>query len=208
MLMNILASSAYAWYTASLAPYLSATYGLSVGQTGLVLLVNAFIYTSFTPVFGWLTDNYIDGLDAQILGNLLIGFSYMFIGPIPPLEALGLGGHVWVLVVAVGVQGLGSAALYLGSLLHMMRGVKDQGEQSQGMVSSLWCISEWVGAYAGASLGSWSYDTVGFATGTMVEGGLVLLVTLLVMGGAVKRKCRKEQGHRGTFSGVDYKPLV
>eukprot|EP00090_Calanus_glacialis_P043366 TRINITY_DN76788_c0_g1_i1.p1 TRINITY_DN76788_c0_g1~~TRINITY_DN76788_c0_g1_i1.p1 ORF type:complete len:427 (-),score=115.72 TRINITY_DN76788_c0_g1_i1:23-1303(-) len=208
MVMVVMASSAFAWYTASLAPYLSTTYGLSVGQTGLVLMVNGLVYTSFTPVFGWLTDTWLNGLTTQIVGNLLIAVSYMFIGPIPPLQAQGLGGHVWVLVVAVGVQGLGSAALYLGSLLHMMRAVAGQGEQSHGMVSSLWCMAEWGGAYAGASLGSWSYDTVGFATGTMVEGGLVMLVTILVMGAAVGGRWRRKKDDQGSFSGIQYKPIV
>ena len=207
IVMNTLASSAYAWYTASLAPYLTITYSLTVGQTGLVLLVNGLLYTSFTPVFGWLTDHYITGLQAQILGNLLISTSYMFIGPIPPLESAGVGHHVWVLCAAVGVQGVGSAALYLGSLLHMMRAVSGQGEESQAMVSSLWCVAEWVGAYVGASMGSWSYDTMGFATGTMVEGALVMMVTMLVMGLTIKQRVFSKKKDRRTNRGVNYKQI-
>lgn len=44
-------------------------------------------------------------------------------------------------------------------------------EQTRGMITSLWFISENLGAYAGASLGGFAYDNMGFEHGTTVVIG-------------------------------------
>jgi len=44
-------------------------------------------------------------------------------------------------------------------------------EQTRGMITSLWFISENLGAYAGASLGGFVYDKIGFEHGTTVVIG-------------------------------------
>ena len=188
LVLLVLGSSAYDWYAASLGPYLATYHGMTVGQTGLLLMGNALAYTVFTPVFGWLADQVLDCFHVQVVGNLIIFLSYLFLAPIPPLQALGVGKQVWVHAAAVFVQGVGCAGLYLGSLTHMMKGVKDKGEQGEGMVSSLWCVGHYIGAFGGASLGSWCYDMLGFARGTMVECVAILGITALVLGSHIKNK--------------------
>ena len=59
------------------------------------------------------------------------------------------------------------------------------------MVSSLWCVGHYIGAFGGASLGSWCYDTIGFAWGTLVECVAILGITILVVGSHMKNKYRK-----------------
>ncbi|XP_023343269.1 MFS-type transporter SLC18B1 isoform X2 [Eurytemora carolleeae] len=148
------AGSAWSWYSATLEPFLDSAYGLDPAQTGLVFTAFGATYTLFTPMFGFLADKGMNGISALILGNSIIGVGLLFLGPIPPF--FGISGNLWLSVLSIGVQGLGSAATYLGSLLIMMKGVKDAGlpdtEQVKTMVSSLWIVADCAGGYAGSTL--------------------------------------------------------
>ena len=80
--------------------------------------------------------------------------------------------------VSPGLQGVGTAATYIGTLLYMMRGVSEAGlpdkEQTRGMVSSLWVMADSVGGYLGDTLGSLAYDNLGFQAGTVVMFSVML----------------------------------
>ena len=80
--------------------------------------------------------------------------------------------------VSVGLQGVGTAATYIGTLLYMMRGVSEAGlpdkEQTRGMVSSLWVMADSVGGYLGDTIGSLAYDAWGFQAGTVVMFSVML----------------------------------
>ena len=162
--------TSWAWYSASLEPWLKEGYGLSSSETGLVLMSFGLVYTLFTPLCG-----YMDGLVAMTIG-------FVFLGPIPPFHSLG--GQLWLVVVSLGLQGMGSAATYLGALLYMMKSCVRSGlpdnEQTNGMVSSLWVVSDCIGGYLGSTLGSMAYDNIGFENGTMVEAA-ALTVTVVVL---------------------------
>merc|ERR1712106_533282 len=138
------------------------------------------VYTIFTPLVGFLTDKGLDGVVAMLIGNLTIAIGFVFLGPIPPFSAIG--GRLWLTVVSLGLQGMGSAATYLGTLLYMMKGVTEAGlpdnEQTKGMVSSLWVISDCIGGYIGSTLGSVAYDNIGFENGTMAEAGALAITVV------------------------------
>ena len=174
--------SAWAWYSASLEPWLKEGYGLSSSQTGLVLMTFGLVYTIFTPLCGFLTDRGLDGLVAMTIGNLIISVGFVVLGPIPPFQAIG--GKLWLVVVSLGLQGLGSAATYLGALLYMMKSVIDAGlpdnEQTKGMVSSLWVVADCAGGYLGSTLGSIAYDNIGFENGTMAEAGALAITVVML----------------------------
>ena len=185
----VCAGTAWQWYSPSLEPFLVQTYGVSSFQTGLVFMAFGVTYTIFTPIVGFLTDRGLDGITVIILGNLCILLAFVLLGPIPPVKSL-VGGGLGLTVFSVGLQGLGSGATYLGSLLLMMRGVVTAGlpdkEQTRAMVSSLWVISDCIGGYLGTSLGSLAFDNLGFAASTMVMAAVTLssvLVTCVYMAG-------------------------
>ena len=177
----LVAGTGWSWYSASLAPFLKKQYGISASQTGLVFMTFGACYTLFSPVVGYLTDKGLNGLHAIIIGNFLIFLGFVFIGPVPPLESLA---SLKLTVASLGVQGLGSAFTYIGSLVFMMRGALGAGlpdkEQTRGMVSSLWVISDCAGGYLGAQLGSLAYDKWGLQSGTMIVGGVSLASVVLV----------------------------
>ena len=174
----VCAGTAWQWYSPSLEPFLVLTYGVSSFQTGLVFMAFGVTYTIFTPIVGYLTDKGLDGITVIILGNLCILIAFVLLGPIPPVKSV-VGGDLGLTVFSVGLQGLGSGATYLGSLLLMMRGVVEAGlpdkEQTRGMVSSLWISADCIGGYLGDTLGSLAYDYFGFETGTAIMSAVMLL---------------------------------
>ena len=189
------AGCGWSWYLASLEPFLKHKYHVSSSQTGLVFMVFGLSYTLFSPVVGYLTDKGLNGLHAMIVGNFIIFLGYVFLGPIPPLSSIG---SLTITTVALGCQGLGSSFTYIGTLLFMMKGVMDAGlpdkEQTRGMVSSLWVIADCTGGYIGASLGSLAYDKVGFQTGTVIVGGLLMSTVVIMTGyGLLLRNMARNQ---------------
>ena len=136
----------------------------------------------FTPVFGFLSDKGLDGLLIIMIGNSFIALAFIFLGPIPPLSFLG--SSLWLTFLSIGVQGMGFAATYIGTLLYMMKSARESGlpdtEQTYGMVSSLWVVADCVGGFTGSALGGVAYDTIGFEWGSMVMA-LSMIATVLVV---------------------------
>jgi len=179
------AGTAWSWYSASLEPFLDETYGLSSSSTGLVFMCFGIAYTVFTPLFGFLSDRGLSGPAMLIIGNGFICLGMAFLGPIPPLQKL-LGSHAWVTVVSISIQGLGSAASYLGTLTFMLQGCSMVGlpdnDKVKSMVSSLWVVSDCGGGYIGSTLGSIAYDRIGFQWATVMEtGALAITVGVLII---------------------------
>ena len=199
--------SAWTWYSASLEPWLKEEFGVTSSETGLILVTFGLTYTVFTPLCGFLSDRGLDGLVSMTIGNLIICIGFILLGPIPPFSAIG--GKLWLVVVSLGLQGLGSAATYLGTLLYMMKGALDSGlpdnEQTKGMVSSLWVMSDCAGGYIGSTLGSIAYDNVGFENGTIAEAGALGLTVVIICVYSLAKQCccTKEERRKSTSSDAD-----
>ena len=177
------AGSSWAWFSASLGPFLTNEFSLSFTKTGLVFMASGCAYTIFTPICGYLTDKGLDGMLAMFIGNVLIAIGFTILGPIPPFKAIS--GHLWLTVFSLVLQGIGSAATFLGSLLYMMKSILAAGlpdnDQSNGMVSSLWIVGDCAGGFFGSLLGGVAYDALGFKAGTLVEFGLICFTVLIIV---------------------------
>ena len=132
----VCAGTGWQWYSPSLDPWLMETFGLTASQTGLVFMAFGLTYTLFTSVFGYLTDRGMGGLVSMLTGNLCILVTFVFLGPMPPLTDL-IGNLLPLTVTSLAIQGIGSAATYIGSLLFMLKGVSEAGlpdnEQTRGV---------------------------------------------------------------------------
>ena len=135
----VCAGTAWQWYSPSLEPWAQDTFGLTSAQTGLVFMAFGLTYTVFTSLFGLLTDRGLDGLTSMVVGSLCILATFIFLGPVPPLSFLG--SNLGLTIAAIALQGVGSAAVYIGSLLYMMKGVSEAGlpdkEQTRGESSAV-----------------------------------------------------------------------
>ena len=196
----VCAGTAWQWYSPSLEPFLVQSYGVTSFQTGLVFMAFGVTYTIFTPVVGFLTDRGLDGITTIIIGNLCIFLAFVLLGPIPVFKQL-IGSQLPLTVFSVGLQGLGSGATYLGSLLLMMKGVSLAGlpdkEQTRGMVSSLWISADCIGGYLGDTFGSLAYDSFGFESGTAIMSAVMLFSVIssccYVVGAARMTRCGREE---------------
>ena len=132
----VCAGTGWQWYSPSLDPWLMETFGLTASQTGLVFMAFGLTYTLFTSVFGYLTDRGMGGLVSMLTGNLCILVTFVLLGPMPPLTDL-IGNLLPLTVTSLAIQGIGSAATYIGSLLFMLKGVSEAGlpdnEQTRGV---------------------------------------------------------------------------
>ena len=177
-----LSGVAWNWSSASLEPFMGNSCDASSSQTGLIFTTLGVTYTLATPVFGFLTDKGLDGLLIIVIGYSISALGFIFLGPIPPLSFLG--SSLWMTFLAIGVQGIGFAATYIGTLLYMMKSARESGlpdnEQTIGMVSSLFVVSDCVGGFTGSAVGGIAYDTIGFEWGSMVMA-LSMIATVLVV---------------------------
>lgn len=168
----VLGGSARSWYAASLEPFLNQKFGLSSAQCGLVFMAPGLCYTITTPIFGSLIDRGMHSMKIMIFGNLVILIAFTFMGPIPQFKNV-LGTNMWMTVASIGIQGVGTAATFLGCLMLMMKGASNAGlpdsEQLKGMVSSLWLLGVCLGSYLGTTMGSSLFDALDFETSTFVE---------------------------------------
>lgn len=187
------AGTGWSWYSASLGPFIKHKYGISAAQTGLVFMAFGLSYTVSTPIIGFIIDKGLNGLYASILGNFVIFFGFVCIGPMPLLKAIASLG---LTVTSLSVQGVGSAFTYIGTLLFMMRAVSEAGlpdtDQTRGMVSSLWVIFDCLGGYAGTSLGSLTFDKYGFEKSTVFIGVMLILSVFVMLIYVTFRKIREK----------------
>ena len=183
------------WYSASLGQFLWSRYKVTSSQTGLVFMLFGITYTIFTPLFGIITDCYKErGLIMVMVGITIIFVMAALMGPIPQLSLVA--GHLWVTVLAIGLQGAGSAASYLGSLIHMLSGIQEGSlpntDQTKGMVSSLWIVAICLGGYLGSSLGGMAFDKLGFEVGSLrVTLGLGFSVLMIGLSLMFRRFCTR-----------------
>jgi len=188
-----LAGTARSWYAASMEPFLFDRFGLNSAQSGLVFMAPGLTYTIFTPFFGWAIDRGFASLKVMILGNFTIMLAFTFMGPIPQFHS-ALGTNLYITTTSVGVQGIGTAGVFLGSLMLMMKGTSAGGlpgtEQVKGMVSSLWLLGVCLGSYLGTTLGSALFDTYSFEESTYIECMFMALASGILTAIYIKSRLR------------------
>lgn len=178
------AGSAPAWYSASLEPHLEHKFGLGPEQTGLIMITYSLTYTMFAPMFGALMDYCcLNTRTSVLMGNFLIMMSMLGLGPVP---GLGMIESVPEVGFTLFVQGVGTAASCIGTLIGMVQCSEDanmpQTDQTTGMLSGVWLMGLCMGSFLGASGGSAIYEIVGFAWSCTIEAiflGFSVLIFLL-----------------------------
>lgn len=164
------AGTAWSWYSGTLEPFLEQKFHVHSSEVGLIFMTFSVGYTIFTPIFGILMDKGLNGLTTLLIGNTIITISYIFMGPSPLFHFLGRG-NLAMTTVANGINGMGCAATYLGSLVYMVKSAEahlPNNDQTKGMVSSLWVVSYSAGGYFGSTFGGLTYDQLGFENGTVI----------------------------------------
>ena len=193
----VFSSMGCSWYSSSLGQFLLTKYNLPSSQTGLIFKLFTLSYSISTPILGVIADSCkVGGLSSMIAGNTIICCTAGLLGPVPQLPYLA--GYLWLTVISVGVQGVGCAASYTGSLLHLIGGIQGEllpnTDQTRGMVTSLWIAVICLGTYLGSSLGELAFDKLGFEAGSIkITIGLGVSVIAIIISLLFQICCRRRK---------------
>ena len=112
-------------------------------------------YAIFSPIWGYLLDKYLAPHVLFIIGCVSVIIGFFLLGPFVEL-------NVYLVAVGLAVQGVGVSATFISTLVFMMNESVIQGapdtEQTQGMITSLWFVSENIAGYLGSSIGKCSQE--------------------------------------------------
>lgn len=181
----IVSETSVTWYLPTLQPMLQEKFNLRPVTTGAMFMVEGATYALFSPLWGFLLDKNMGAHFALGLGASGVIVGYCLLGPAPFLPFIP--DSVYTIVAGLIIQGLGVAATFITTLVFMMKesiahGAADT-EQTRGMVTSLWFISENVAGYVGSAVGGLTYDTMGFDNSTLIvialQGLALLAITVL-----------------------------
>lgn len=189
------AGTAWSWYSGTLEPFLEQKFHVHSSEVGLIFMTFSVGYTFFTPIFGILMDKGLNGLTTLLIGNTIITISYIFMGPSPLFYSVLGRGNLLMTTVANGVNGMGCAATYLGSLVYMVKSAEahlPNNDKTKGMVSSLWVVSYSAGGYFGSTFGGLTYDQLGFENGTLIIMSAMAFSVVVLVAYMAWYKCKAE----------------
>ena len=166
--------------------YLNATVDLHVRilnltgtEIGFIFFSQAGVYTIISPIFGWILDNGLHAVLVILLGDVALALAFFVFGS-------AFGGSLFLQMhIGMVLVGIGTAALFLTSLVHMRNSCWDNGVPnnmaSQSLISSFWLSGFSIGGFIGPSVGGILYDTIGFYNGcwviiTLIGFHIVLLI--------------------------------
>jgi len=192
----IIAQLSMSWYLPSLEPFLEEHYQLGTTLVGVMFMTDGLSYAVFSPIGGLILDKtrnkHIHLLFASALGAM-VGFSLL--GPAP---FLNLPKSIYIVGAGMIIQGGSVAITFIATLIYTLKisvanGASDT-EQTKGMVTSVWFMSQNLAMYMGTSLGGAAYDALGFENSTLIviTLQLVALVAIVVYQKTAKSKTIKE----------------
>lgn len=156
-------------------------FDLSTAIVGLFFVIAPGLYGITSPLWGFVSDS--TGLNAPliILGNLMCGIGFLFIGPSPYLPFLPF--ELWIIIIGLIMVGAFFGTLVVPSMKCMLIGATDIGFENNldtfGIVSGLFNSVFSIGAFTGPMLAGVLVEKIGFRYGTTVVSGINFAVMLL-----------------------------
>ncbi|CAL1534911.1 unnamed protein product [Lymnaea stagnalis] len=156
-------------------------FNLSTAIVGLFFVIAPGLYGLTSPLWGFISDS--TGMNAPliILGNLMCGIGFLFIGPSPLLPFLPF--ELWIIILGLIMVGAFFGTLVVPSMKCMLIGAIDIGFENNldtfGVVSGLFNSVFSIGAFTGPMLAGVLVEEIGFRYGTTVVTGINFAVMLL-----------------------------
>ncbi|XP_031549471.1 MFS-type transporter SLC18B1-like [Actinia tenebrosa] len=152
----------------TLAPYIYSIHPhLSAGVVGLIFLLNGAVVALLSPLAGWICDK--TGANEIVLTSGLVvgGISLLLIGPAPFLTSFLPTKKLWLICLAVAING-GSAALTIPPSVTVMsmyaRGAgMPEDLATNGVISGIVTASANLGSFAGPAFGGIVIEWIGFS---------------------------------------------
>lgn len=146
-------------------------------QTGLVFTVPAILYALGTPFWGHIADKINKKAILCLIGISFCSIGFLLIGPVGFLK---LKSTLWMIIVALVLQGIGFGGILLPAFLLCISdtikiGYPDE-TSTYGMISGIYSSSSALGAFIGPSVGGIMIDTIGYINGTLIIFCLSLFI--------------------------------
>ncbi|XP_022258510.1 MFS-type transporter SLC18B1-like [Limulus polyphemus] len=178
-MLNILTGLLFIGFNeATLEPHIRQ-FDLEHSTIGLIFVVCGGVYVCGTLFWGYVSDRMPRSRSPLLFASVLFGASCLLLGPAP---FISMETYLWMVIVAQGLMGLGSAAkLVVGfnhSLQHTIsRGFPDDIPTIAVVAAAFNCVNS-LGEFIGPSIGGALVENVGYKSGTMVLLGIEMAVVL------------------------------
>ncbi|XP_005104784.1 MFS-type transporter SLC18B1 [Aplysia californica] len=137
---------------------------LSTGLVGLVFVVVPGLYGITAPLWGYISDSKNIQAPLLILGNLVCGVGYLFVGPAPFLPFIPF--ELWSVILGLVFVGFCIGCAVVPTMKCLVIGAQEIGFEDNldtygivsGLFNSLFCL----GAFVGPTLGSTAVEQLGF----------------------------------------------
>eukprot|EP00057_Strongylocentrotus_purpuratus_P007793 XP_011662267.1 PREDICTED: MFS-type transporter SLC18B1 [Strongylocentrotus purpuratus] len=139
------------------------TFGVSTPVAGVLFLLLGGLYALTMPLWGYLSDKQGRTRLMAIIGFIIMGASFLLVGPSPLLH---LPNHLWIVIVALSICGISIGCACMPIFLDMMVSARWYGfpddMATNGLVSGVFsgCFS--LGSFLGPVVGGVLNDNLGF----------------------------------------------
>jgi len=221
-LLLIISEVSVSWYLPTLQPFLEDNFQMSPMLTGVLFMLEGLTYAIFSPLWGYLLDKTKRPYLLLTIGSVAVIIGYSLLGPAPYLSFLGK--NVYFVAFGLVIQGIGVSATFISTLVFMMSESVAQGapdtEQTRGMITSLWFVSENVAGWLGSSIGGVTYDQMGFENSTLIVIAMQVLALLAILylgkcnasqhetNGEEEREKLLSKDSNGNYDSIDNVPVA
>ncbi|CAL4105577.1 unnamed protein product, partial [Meganyctiphanes norvegica] len=152
--------------------------GLDPVETGAMFMLRGLSFAVASPLLGALSDKILGPRLVVFLSAVLSTAAFLILGPVPflPLEI-----SVGTIISSLALFGIGGAGEMMGAYAGVFRGAVVAGFpddlSTYGLVSGLWAMFFYSGAFIGPSAGGFMIDNLGFDWSSFA-----LMCTHLVVG--------------------------
>ncbi|XP_063953212.1 MFS-type transporter SLC18B1-like isoform X1 [Lytechinus pictus] len=182
MIIVAWSSACYAFLDPTLALHVTSDpLDVKPSLVGVVFLLIGGTYALSAPIWGYLADKTKMTRLMMVLGCLVTGIAYLFVGP---SSLLHIPSQLWIVIVALGFYGSISGACVMPAVLDLLTSAEWYGNpdnlSTQSIISGLFNSAFSLGSFVGPTASGALVDKIGFvSTSTYIAAGNFVVMIML-----------------------------
>ncbi|XP_029831388.1 MFS-type transporter SLC18B1 [Ixodes scapularis] len=180
--------------TATMEPHLRQ-FHLSTTILGLVFMIPGLFNCAVVPVWGKLCDWKVNTKLLTSIGALFVLLYLLLVGPAPfmPFDT-----KLWLVILSMAFFGVGIGGASICAFMATLQYTLSRGFQpsiaTNGLISSMFTLSQSIGSFTGPALGGMLLQHVGYKWGTMVLFSFEAVVASVLIGFYIRDTLCPEHG--------------
>ncbi|CAG0916519.1 unnamed protein product [Notodromas monacha] len=174
-------SADWSYLDPTLQPHLEQ-FQLTANQLGLFFLLSSVTYAISSPIWGFVSDRWINGWTLVSSGLVVLGTILIFLGPSPWIPYLP--DTLWSNVLCLGLMGTAIAWGLVPTFQLVLDAASDAGYKENistyGLVSGVWTSLYSLGEVLGPALGGLLMDNFGFGVTSTLFGITTIAVGIII----------------------------